>query len=65
MKIIVIIIILFLIYSCDTKTIYQQRREDRIERSIKMFHEVHKVRKECSTKRIKGKHRRRKPKYTN
>jgi hypothetical protein len=62
MKIIILIIIL--IYSCNTKTIYQKKREERIERSIKMFHEVHKVRKECSTKRTKGKHRRRKPKYT-
>ena len=50
--------------SCNTKTIYQQRRDERIERSVKMFHEVHKVRKECSTKRTKGRHRRRKPKYT-
>ncbi len=50
--------------SCNTKTIYQQRQEERIEKTIKMFHEVHKVRKECSTKRTKGRHRRRKPKYT-
>ena len=59
------LILMFLVLSsCNTKTIYQQRRDERIERSVKMFHEVHKVRKECSTKRTKGRHRRRKPKYT-
>ena len=51
--------------SCNTKTIYQQRQEERIEKTIKMFHEVHKVRNKCSTKRVPGRHRRRKPKYTN
>jgi hypothetical protein len=59
------LILMFLVLSsCNTKTIYQQRQEERIEKTIKMFHEVHKVRKECSTKRTKGRHRRRKPKYT-
>ena len=59
------LILMFLVLSsCNTKTIYQQRQEERIEKTLKMFHEVHKVRKECSTKRTKGRHRRRKPKYT-
>jgi hypothetical protein len=59
------LILMFLVLSsCNTKTIYQQRQEERIEKTIKMFHEVHKVRKECSTKRTKGRHKRRKPKYT-
>lgn len=59
------LILMFLVLSsCNTKTIYQQRQEERIEKTIKMFHEVHKVRNKCSTKRTKGRHRRRKPKYT-
>jgi hypothetical protein len=63
MKIVLIIIVLILT-SCNNYNIYQQRMNDRKEDSIKMFHEVHKVRKKCSSGRRTKKFRK-KPKYTN
>jgi hypothetical protein len=60
-----IILLTLILSSCNSyDNIYQQRMAERKEESLKMFHQVHKVRKKCSSGRKPNKIRK-KPKYTN
>ena len=60
----ILLTLMLLLTSCTNYNIYQERMNERKENTIKMFHEVHKVRKKCSTGK-KPKKVRKKPKYRN